>query len=384
MRHISLAAAVLFIAPCANHIYAGDAERGAAVLRRENCLRCHSVRANDVPRFGQQGEGGNTAPDLSRPMGRRFSPALLASVMWNHAPTMWTSMEDQGMERPQLSEQNGDDLFAYFFSIRFFELPGEAERGKVVFETKHCAECHSLNQPGNQPSQRSGHPVSTWRSLGDPVLLVHDMWDHAAAMQSALAQHKHGWVTLTGQELTDLALYLKNLPQLPKATEEFSLPDPASGQAAFKTTCVRCHNGPMSLETRLSNMTLIDVAAAMWNHIPKMKAVPQTSQEDMRKIVAYIWERQYLGPAGNPGRGARTFATKHCVICHNDPQSGAPKLPGGNGDYTTTTMIHVLWTHGPEMLDKMRQRGITWPNLSADDISNIVAYLNSRENVTRK
>lgn len=374
MKRNVLAALGLFIATWANLIYAGDAERGAAVLRRENCLRCHSIRANDIPRFGQQGEGGNTATDLSRPIGRRFSPALLASVMWNHAPTMWASMKDQRIERPQVSEQDGDDLFAYFFSIRFFEKPGEAERGKQVFEAKHCAECHSLDQAGGGP----GHPVSTWKSLGDPILLVHDMWDHAGAMQNALAKHKRGWVTLSGQELTDLSLYLRNLPQLPRAPEGFSLPDPVSGEAPFKATCVRCHNGSMSLETRLSNMTLLDVAAAMWNHIPKMKDVPQTSQEDMRKIVAYIWERQYLGPAGDPAQGARTFATKRCAVCHSDPRSGAPKLPSGNGNFTTSTMIHVLWTHGPQMLDRMQQEGLAWPHLSADDVSNVVAYLNSR------
>ena len=374
MKRIFLAASGLFFATCANHLYAGDAERGAAVLRRENCLRCHFVRANDIPRFGQQGEGGNTAPDLSRPMGRRFTPAVLASLMWNHAPVMWASMKDQGIERPQVSERDGDDLFAYFFSIRFFEKPGEAERGKQVFEAKHCAECHSLDQAGSGP----GHPVSTWKSLSDPILLVHDMWDHAEAMQNALAERKRGWVTLSGQELTDLSLYLQNLPQIPKAPAEFSLPDPASGETAFKATCIRCHTGSMSLETRLSNMTLLDVAAAMWNHIPKMKDVPRTSPEDMRKIVAYIWERQYLGPPGNAARGARVFEAKHCAACHNDPQSGAPKLPGGSGGYTTSSMIHVLWTHGPQMLDKMKQKGLAWPHLSPDDVSNVVAYLNSR------
>ena len=374
MWRIFLAALGLFFATCANHLYAGDAQRGAAVLRNENCLRCHSVRANDIPRFGQQGEGGNTAPDLSHPMGRRFTPAVLASLMWNHAPVMWASMKDQGIERPQVSEQDGDDLFAYFFSIRFFEKPGEAERGKQVFEVKHCAECHSLDQAGSGP----GHPVSTWKSLSDPILLVHDMWDHVEAMQNALAERKRGWVTLSGQELTDLSLYLQNLPQIPKTPGEFSLPDPASGEPAFKATCIRCHTGSMSLETRLSNMTLLDVAAAMWNHIPKMKDVPRTSQEDMRTIVAYIWERQYLGPPGNAARGARVFEAKRCAVCHNDPQSGAPKLPGRNLGYTTSTMIHVLWTHGPEMLDKMKQKGLAWPHLAPDDVSNVVAYLNSR------
>lgn len=359
---------------CGNLLWAGDAQRGADVLRRENCLRCHSVRAHEVPRFEQQGEGGNTAPDLSRPRGRQFTPAVLASLMWNHAPTMWASMKDQGIERPQLSEQDGDDLFAYFFSIRFFERPAEAERGKQVFETKHCAECHSLGETGGGP----GNPVATWKSLGDPILLVHDMWSHVEAMQGALRERKRGWVTLSGQEVTDLSVYLQNLPQTPKTQAQFSLPDPASGEAPFKAICAGCHKGSLSLETRLSNMTLTDLAAAMWNHVPKMKAAPQTSQEDIRKIVAYVWERQYLGPSGNATRGGRTFQSKRCAICHNDPQSGAAKLPRGDSSYTPVSVIHVLWTHGPQMLDKMKEKGIAWPRLSPEDVSNVVAYLNSR------
>ena len=197
-----------------NLLWAGDAQRGADVLRRENCLRCHSVRALEIPRFGQQGEGGNTASDLSRSMGREFTPAVMASVMWNHAPSMWASMKDQGIERPQVSEQDGDDLFAYFFSIRFFEKPAEAERGKQVFESKHCVECHSLGETGGGP----GNPVATWKSLGNPILLVHDMWDHVEAMQGALSSRKRLWVTLSGQELTDLSVYLQNLPQTPKTS----------------------------------------------------------------------------------------------------------------------------------------------------------------------
>jgi len=354
-------------------LWAGDAQRGADVLRQENCLRCHSVRAHEIPSFGQQGEGGNTAPDLSRRMGRQFTPALLASVMWNHAPTMWASMKDQGIERPQLSVQDGDDLFAYFFSIRVFEKPGEAERGKQVFETKHCAECHSLGGTSGGP----GNPVSTWKSLGDPVLLVHDMWDHVDAMQNALTERKRGWVTLSGQELTDLSVYLQNLPETPKMSANFSLPDPASGEEPFKATCSGCHKDALSLESRLSNMTLTDVAAAMWDHVPKMKAAPRTSQEDIRKIVAYVWERQYLGPSGSATRGGRIFQAKRCAVCHNDPQSGAPKLPSGETSYSTVSMIHVLWTHGPQMLDKMTQKGMAWPRLSPDDVSNLVAYLNS-------
>lgn len=372
MKRTKLGMVGLLLVACGSLSPAGDAQRGAAVLRRENCLRCHSIRAHEIPRFAQQGEGGNLAADLSRPMGRHFTPAVLASLMWNHAPSMWASMKDQGIERPRVSEQDADDLFAYFFSIRFFEKLGDAQRGKQVFESKHCSECHALEEPGQGP----GHPVSTWKSLGDPILLVHDMWDHVDAMKDALQQRQRAWVILNGQELTDLSVYLQNLPQTPKMQTEFSLPDPASGEQAFDATCARCHTGALSLDARLSNMTLMDVAAALWSHIPKMKDAPRTSQEDMRKIVAYVWERQYLGPAGNRARGARVFQARHCSACHNDPQSGAPKLPRDGVRYSTVSMIQVLWAHGPQMLDRMQQSGLAWPRLSPDDVSNLVAYFN--------
>ncbi len=39
----------------------GDAHRGAELLRTQKCVSCHSIR----------GEGGTTAPDLGRMIGRR-------------------------------------------------------------------------------------------------------------------------------------------------------------------------------------------------------------------------------------------------------------------------------------------------------------------------
>ena len=353
---------VLALASCA---WAGDAQRGEEVLRRENCLRCHNVR----------GAGGATAPDLGRDLARRYTPAALASVMWNHAPAMWARMSAEGAAIPRLSVQESDDLFAYFFSVRFFEVPGEAERGRYVFVTKHCADCHSLSEP----SQGPGDAVSNWKSLGDPVLLLQQMWTHQAAMEKAVTSKQKGWVELTGQDLTDLSLYLRNLPQNRKPRAEFSLPDPASGEEPFKATCAGCHKGgSMSLDKRLGNMTLAEVTAAIWNHAPRMKAAPATNPEDMRKIVAYVWEQQYLGTAGNAAKGKHAFEAKRCSTCHAAGEAGAPKLPSGNKSFTSVAMISVLWTHGPQMLERMRERGVPWPNLSADDISNLVAYLDSK------
>jgi mono/diheme cytochrome c family protein len=341
-----------------------DASRGAEVVHRENCLLCHSLR----------GEGGSVAPDLGRRIGQNYTPAALTSLMWNHAPAMWAEMAAQKIPRPQLNEADASDLFAYLYSVRFFDRAADAGRGKQVFDEKHCTECHSLSEPAKGP----GTAVSTWKSLSDPIALVQQMWNHAAAMKSELEKRKELRVTLTGQELTDLALYLQSIPPRARTQTSLTLPDPASGKPLFDANCAQCHKGSLSLDRRLSNMTLTDVAADMWNHVARMLAVPVVTAEDMRRIVAYVWEMQYLGTAGNAGRGRKVFVDKRCSVCHDDPAFSAAKFVRGDRILNPVSMIPVLMNHGPEMLEQMRQRGISWPHLTPQDVSNLVTYLNTQ------
>jgi mono/diheme cytochrome c family protein len=345
MRHIHIS---VFVAGCGIFSWAGDAQRGAQILEREKCVQCHSIR----------GEGGKSAPDLGRRIAHRYTPPVMASVMWNHAPAMWARMAAEGVRRPELGEQDAGDLFAYFYSVRFFDAPGEAQRGKRVFESKHCSECHDLSK-------------SPLTSLGDPILLVQQMWVHSASMTGAFERRRFRWQTLTGQELNDLSVYLRNLPGAMKPPVQFSLPDPASGKELFVSVCSGCHKGSLSLEQRLSNRTLNDIAADMWNHAPRMTAAPTTGPEEMRKIIAYVWERQYLGAAGDAGRGRRVFENKNCAGCHKQP-------PGAGGNFSPVTLVSALWAHGPEMRDRMTQQGLSWPHLSAGNVSDLVSYLNSK------
>jgi mono/diheme cytochrome c family protein len=343
---------------------AADAQRGAAVVQRERCLGCHSIR----------GEGGNTAPDLGRRFAHSYTPATLAAEMWNHAPRMWAAIEQANMPLPRLTEADADDLFAYLYSVRYFDRPGDAGRGKELFTEKHCSGCHSLTEPSHGP----GDPVSSWMSLKDPVALVEDMWNHASVMQRAVQQKEHQWVMLTGQDLTDLTVYLQNLPSQRGEKASFTLPDPASGREPFEKNCAQCHTGSLSLDKRLSGMTLTDVAAAMWNHVPRMLTVPTVGTDDMHKIVAYVWEKQYLGPSGNAGKGRKVFQDKHCASCHDDPTFTQAHFMRGGKVFTPLSMVSVLWLHGPQMLEQMKKRGVTWPRLSPEDISNLVSYLNTR------
>src|SRR5579859_2854430 len=73
-----------------------DSQRGERLFQSEGCIQCHSIG----------GKGGKLAPDLGRRMDRNYTPAMLASVMWNHAPTMWTAMLRQGIQAAPVNEQD--------------------------------------------------------------------------------------------------------------------------------------------------------------------------------------------------------------------------------------------------------------------------------------
>lgn len=341
---------------------AGDARRGEQLFQSEQCVQCHSF----------QGKGGSTAPDLAKRIDRNYTPSVMASLMWNHAPAMWGAMKKQGIVKSQMTPDVAADLFAYFLSARFFERPGDAGRGKQIFAARHCAECHGIATP----TAGGGPAVAKWDSLADPLVLAQQMWNHGPKMREAFAQRKFPWTPITGQELTDILVYLQNLPETREVVRHFEVPPAGDASKLFESKgCVKCHSGATGLEHLLKNQTLTEVAAEMWNHQPEMKGpVPSMTPDEMRQIVGYIWTRQYFTGTGNAANGKKVFSSKNCATCHNDPSSGAPKLTKGQSDIT---MVAALWEHGPRMLDVMKAKKLEWPKFTADQMSDLIAYLNT-------
>ena len=361
---VALLAAMLPCTAPADTVFSGDARRGEQIFRSESCVGCHSLN----------GEGGKLAPDLGKRIDRNYTPAVMASVMWNHAPAMWAAMRRQGIVKSTLLPESAADLFAFFYSSRFFEKPGDAGRGKQLFAAKHCADCHGITESLSQGAP----PVARWESLGDPLTLVQQMWNHSVHMSAAFERKNIPWPKLTAQELTDILVYLQNLPQTRGLAGNFSFQPAAEGPDLFESKgCAQCHAGKMALENRLRNATLTQIAAAMWNHAPDMMEIPPNfNQEEMHQLIEYVWARQFLQERGNAARGKTIFAAKSCAACHNDPSSGAPAL-SGRGPFSDITMVSVLWGHGPRMLERMRERGIAWPQFTAPQMSDLIAYLNS-------
>ncbi len=345
-----------------------DSVRGERLFETQHCIECHSVN----------GKGAHTAPDLGRGLDRDFTPAILASTMWNHAPTMWTAMRARNLKVTDVDDQAAADLFAYFYAARFFEKPGDAGRGKRLFSDRSCSQCHGITEAVHPAAK----PVSQWESLGDSITLTEAMWNHSLMMGNAQLRKGIRLPELSGQDVTDMLVYLRNLNATKSIAATFRTTDGASGKHLFETKgCAECHRaGGSPITWRLSGRTLTDIAARAWDHGLRFPAATvQMEPGEMREIMSYVWARQFFQSSGDAARGKRVFSVKTCAACHDAGVNGAPPLEPGARDASEITMVAALWRHGPTMLALMSERKMTWPRFNAREMSDLIAYLNTRK-----
>jgi len=348
-------------------VVAADSARGAALFESLQCVQCHSIN----------GKGGRAGADLGRLVDRSFTPASLAATMWNHAPAMWASMRASDIHAGDLDEQAAADLFAFFYSARFFELPGDAARGKRVLEAK-CGRCHGLKS-----SPISGAPpVVDWKQAHTPFDLVTSMWNHQPRMQAAAAAQRIALPMLTAQDLIDLLVYVRHIPGSKETVASFEITSGAEGPKLLESKgCNRCHHVGSELAGRIKGRTLTEIAAAMWNHGPAMRAAGATPSHfepaEMRELLSYLWAVQFFEGAGNAAGGARIFTANGCAGCHSSGTSGAPRLATGSRRFSGASMVSALWRHGPAMQEAMKKKGTPWPRFDARQMADLIAYLNS-------
>jgi cytochrome c2 len=338
--------------------FSADSARGQRLFETLSCVQCHSVN----------GSGGKAAPDLGRMVDRGFTPSTLASTMWNHAPRMWAAMRDRQITADELDQQGAQDLMAFFYAARFFERPGDAGRGKRVFERDGCAGCHNLS-------------VSQWQGLNDPIALLEAMWNHRAQMQAATAAKGAALPQLSAQDLTDILVYLRNLPGTRGQAGVFRIEAAGAGATIFQSAgCAKCHQTVEALAADTQGKTLTEIAAEMWNHAPRMAAAGAPAVKlapgEMRDLASSFWAAKFFEDAGHSASGSRVFASKKCAVCHNDASSGAPRLPIPGRAFSGASMVSVLWRHGPRMLNLMKTKGLEWPRFDGAQMADLIAYLN--------
>ena len=169
----------------------GDHKAGEKLFTQKGCIQCH------VPRSEYDLSGKKEFPKTL---------AQLAGMMWNHSEEMRKGMERRGISFPTLSSQEMADIVAYLFSTRYFDEPGNPEKGKAVFAKKQCNLCHVKGAKTGDLSQLRGQ-IS-------PILMAQVMWNHGPEMLEKMRKAKIPWQKMDGKEMVDLMGYL-NLGMVP-------------------------------------------------------------------------------------------------------------------------------------------------------------------------
>ena len=154
--------------------------------------------------------------------------------------------------------------------------------------------------------------------------------------------------------------------------------DPLAGERVFDAKgCVKCHAvrgvggkvGPDLARTPRPR-TFYDLAAALWNHAPKMAARmrqlgiarPQLDARETGDLAAYLFTLSYFDPRGNAAAGRRLFTEKRCVVCHRVGESGGtigPRLDGLKQFGSPIYLATAMWNHGPQMAERMEREKVT-------------------------
>ncbi|MBI5281602.1 MAG: c-type cytochrome [Candidatus Solibacter usitatus] len=343
-------------------VLVGDSARGTEVFKSQNCVTCHSVN----------GEGGKAGPDLGKRASRGYTPSELTSLMWNHAPAMWSAMEKANVAKPKLNSQQAADLFAYFYAARYFERKGDAGRGREAFAKGGCSECHAIGGGGGA----AGPAVVKWESVADPIELCRQMWNHSGKMREAMKAKGMRQPQLTAAEMNDITVYLQNLPATRGLKPQFQPAAPGTGEMLFELKgCKGCHHDANALVKGPQFRAASDFAAGMWNHSAKMQQRAEIRPEEMKRLVGYLWALQFANEGANAARGAKVFEARGCGNCHG--KGIAPVLALGERA-TSYEMIAVLWDHGPAMHKEMKAKGIAWPRFESTEMADLLAHLRGR------
>jgi mono/diheme cytochrome c family protein len=344
----------------ANEAVSLDSVRGEELFQSLPCIRCHSIN----------GTGGSRGPDLAKRLKHEYSPAAIAARMWNHAPTMWSALTEQGLAIEPLGQQAAADLFGYFYSLRFFDRPADAMRGKRLFDRQRCSECHGLDSS----EVVAAKPVSQWTSLERPLVFAAHIWGHAANMGQVFNDNDVKREGLKGQQLADIIMYLRSLPQTTKRTPRMDSEISDGAELLQSKGCLVCHKAKFDLARRLRSKMVNDVAASMWNHA-KIRQTAHLNTDEMRQIMDQLWTQQVLEPAGDIEAGRDVFGNR-CAVCHNG--SGiAPTLVDRKGKVSVVSIVSSLWTHGPKMLARLQQNNSEWPKFTTEQMADVIAFLNS-------
>jgi mono/diheme cytochrome c family protein len=264
----------------------GGAAKGKKLLETKECIACHTVG----------GKGGTIGPDFDQ-MQHFASPLYVVQAMWNHGPAMQEKMKTSGIKFPTLSGQDIADITVYIrqassgiSSVRV--SPGDPAKGKELFKTKSCNDCHQVEGK----AKKFGPNLSNIELRKGVTEVASSMWNHGPTMLYSMKKRSINFPRLEGSEMADIIAYLYFLGFEDKPG------DPARGNTLIQTKgCADCHaRDKKGAAPDLSSVERFDspvqMVTLMWNHATEMedllisqnKEWPQFDAKEMRDVYAYL------------------------------------------------------------------------------------------------
>ena len=173
--------------------------------------------------------------------------------------------------------------------------------------------------------------------------------------------------------------------------------DSARGARLFETlSCVQCHSvqgergggklGPDLGRIVNRNFTPATLAATMWNHAPAMWETMRArevragdlDEQAAADLFAYFYASRFFEKPGDAGRGKRLFADRGCAGCHGLNKAARPSIkPVSEWEALAdpVALAEAMWNHRFSMLAESGTRRVRWPELSAQDLADVLVYL---------
>jgi mono/diheme cytochrome c family protein len=261
--------------------------------------------------------------------------------------------------------------------------------GSRVFAAKGCVKCHAISGVGGAVGPDLAR-IPHARSFYD---LATALWNHLPHMAERMQQFGIDRPQLDVGETRDLIAFLYTL-------NYFDPPgDAEAGRRLFAAkACIACHQvrgtggtgGPTVDFLRHVGSPMF-IAATLWNHGPRMSETmsargierPSLTGRELGDLLAFLTAPGppvspiYVLP-GRPDVGRRLFTEKRCVECHAVGGEGAqvgPDLAGRDVRRKPLEFAAAMWNKAPGMTAAMQLRGIAVPELRADQMADLVAYL---------
>jgi mono/diheme cytochrome c family protein len=196
-------------------------------------------------------------------------------------------------------------------------------------------------------------------------------------------------------DLADLSAYFRqSTPNRPAERALLAPGNPNHGGELFRSRgCALCHgrnatgggDGPDLTRSDL-HRSAETIAGLMWNHASVMSdtmrsrgvAWPRFSTAELADLIAYLYFLPFADRSGDPVRGEDAFTARSCSECHGGGVASAhegPDLVGTATVQSPAAFIAALWSHAPVMKEAILGEGKPWPELSGDDLRNLLAYL---------